>query len=363
MCQRSGTARSVGGGTSAAKYSRAPMPSTLHGARPRYDGGLHQVGDGCWAWLQPNGDWGEANAGLIRGSETSAVVDTLWDQRLAREMARRMAAHLEGAPVSLVINTHSDGDHWWGNAEMPSEAEIVTSVASLAAMREEASPAELGRLGALGRRVAPVPGPVGAMGRYVGAMLEPFAFGDVELRLPDRTFSGEQTEHAGGRELRLIEVGPAHTAGDLVVHVPDAGVVYAADILFVDATPVMWVGPVEGWIAALDTLLGLDADTFVPGHGPVTDRDGVRAVRDYWEWLRAVVTREHAARRSPLDTARAAAREPEFARYRTWVRPERMLISVTTIHRALSGEGPIGHSPVTRGRLFADVAKLGRDAA
>lgn len=337
------------------------MRTTLHGAAPRYDDGLHQVGDGCWAWLQPNGDWGEANAGLVRGGDASAVVDTLWDQRLAREMVGAMAPHLQGAPVRLVVNTHSDGDHWWGNAEMPSEAQIVTSVASLASMRDEASPAELARLGALGRRVGPLPGPVGAMGRYVGAMLAPFAFGDVELRLPDRTFSGEQTEDAGGRALRLIEVGPAHTAGDLVVHVPDAGVVYAADILFVDATPVMWVGPVEGWIAALDTLLALDADTFVPGHGPVTDRAGVQAVRDHWQWLRAVVAREHAAGSSPLDAARAAARDAEFARFRGWVRPERMLISVTTIHRALSGKGPIGHSPLTRGRLFADVAKLGRE--
>lgn len=337
------------------------MRTTLHGATPRYDGGLQQIGDGCWAWLQPNGDWGEANAGLIRGGDASAVIDTLWDRRLARAMVDAMGAHLRDAPVRVVVNTHSDGDHWWGNAEMPGGAQIITSTASLAAMREEASPAELGRLGALGRRVGPLPGPVGAMGRYVGAMLAPFAFGDVELRLPDRTFTGEERVDVGGREVRLIEVGPAHTAGDLVVHVPGAGVVYAADILFVDATPVMWVGPVEGWIAALDTLLGLDADTFVPGHGPVTGRDGVQAVRDYWEWLRAIVAREHAAGRSPLDTARAAVRDADFARYRGWVRPERMLISVTTIHRARSGAGPIGHSPVTRGRLFADVAKLGRE--
>lgn len=337
------------------------MSTTLHGAVPRYEGGLHRVGDGCWAWLQPNGDWGEANAGLVAGDGASAVVDTLWDQRLARAFLAAAAPQLAVAPIRLVVNTHSDGDHWWGNAEMPAGAEIVTGAASLEAMRAEASPAELGRLGALGRRAGPLPGPVGAMGRYVGAMLAPFAFGDVTLRLPDRTFTGQAEEAVGGRTLRLIEVGPAHTAGDLVVHVPDAGVVYAADILFVDATPVMWIGPVEGWIAALDTLLGLEADTFVPGHGPVTDRAGVQAVRDYWEWLRGIVAHAHGAGRSPLDAARAAARDDEFARYRGWVRPERMLISVTTIHRALSGRGPVGHSPVTRGRLFADVAKLGRE--
>lgn len=335
-------------------------PGTLHGAAPRFDGGLRQVGDGLWAWLQPNGDWGEANAGLIAGDGASAVVDTLWDPRLAREMLSAMAPLTEAAPIALAINTHSDGDHFWGNSELPGAIDVITSTASLDAMHDE-SPGDLARLGALGRRIAPLPGPVGAMGGYVGAMLAPFAFGDVELRFPTRTFSGRLAESVGGRRLELIEVGPAHTPGDLVVHVPDAGVVYTADILFVDATPVMWVGPVEGWIAALDTLLGLDADTFVPGHGPVTGRAGVQAVRDYWEWLRAIVAREQSAGRSPLDCARAAARDAGFAAYRDWVRPERMLISVTTIHRALAGKGPIGHSPVTRGRLFADVAKLGRE--
>lgn len=337
------------------------MTLTLHGAEPRYAAGLQQVGDGVWAWLQPNGDWGEANAGLIRGSGASAVVDTLWDRRLAREMLTAAALHLEGAPIKLAINTHSDGDHWWGNAELPDGIEIVTGDASLRAMHAEAGPVELGRMGGMSRRVSALPGPLRGMTRYVGAMLAPFDFSDVVLRFPTRTFSGTRDEEIGGRALRLIEVGPAHTAGDLVVHLPDAGVVFAADVLFVDCTPVMWAGPVENWIAALDTLLALDADTFVGGHGPVTDRAGVQALRDYWTWLHDIVAREHAVGRSPMDAARIATRDTGFAPYRDWVRPERMLISITTIHRALSGKGPVGHSPVVRGRLFADVAQLGRE--
>ncbi|MBJ7519922.1 MAG: MBL fold metallo-hydrolase [Solirubrobacteraceae bacterium] len=337
------------------------MAPTLHGATPRYDAGLQQVGEGVWAWIQPNGDWGEANAGLVRGTGASAVIDTLWDRTLAREMMTAYAPHLAGAPIDLAINTHSDGDHWWGNAELPDGIEIVTSDASLTAMHAEPGPGELGRMGALSRRLGPVPGPLRGMARYVGAMLEPFDFRDVILRFPTRTFSGTLDLQVGGWRLSLLEVGPAHTPGDLVVHVPDAGVVFAADILFVDATPVMWAGPVEGWIAALDRLLGLDADTFVGGHGPVTDRAGVQALRDYWEWLTSIVAREHAIGRSPMDAARIATRDAEFARFGTWVRPERMLISVTTIHRALSGKKPVGHSPVVRGRLFADVATLGRE--
>lgn len=138
------------------------MTLTLHGAEARYAAGLQQVGDGVWAWLQPNGDWGEANAGVICGSGASAVVDTLWDRRLAREMLAAAAPHLEGAPIKLAINTHSDGDHFWGNAELPDGIEIVTSDASLRAMHAEAGPVELARMGGMSRRVSALPVRCGA---------------------------------------------------------------------------------------------------------------------------------------------------------------------------------------------------------
>ena len=86
---------------------------------------------------------------------------------------------------------------------------------------------------------------------------------------PTRTFSGELALEVGGREIRLIEVGPAHTPGDLIAWVPDAQVAVAADILFIGVTPISGRVRSERWIAALESLLGLGAERFVPGHGPV----------------------------------------------------------------------------------------------
>ena len=70
--------------------------------------------------------------------------------------------------------------------------------------------------------------------------------------------------------MRLIEVGPAHTPGDLIVWVPDANVAIAADILFIGVTPIMWAGPVDGWVAALERLLEL-------GRGAVRPRAMARS--------------------------------------------------------------------------------------
>lgn len=330
----------------------------LTGDPPRFEGGLQEVGEGVWAWLQPNGGWGEANAGLVVGSDGALLVDTLWDERLAQQMLEAMASALKDRQLRYVFNTHSDGDHWWGNAAVPASAEILTTAASRATMDEDATPQELARLARLAGLGARLPGPFRGLTSYVGQMLAPFQFGAVRLRFPDRSFELEETLTLGDRAARLLKVGPAHTPGDAIVHVADAGIAFAADVLFVGATPVMWFGPLEGWLAALDTLLSLDADVYVPGHGPVCGREGVVELREYMSWLGEVVGAQHAAGSSAIDAARAAVAAREFDRWRDWISPERIVITVDTIHRHLQGNEPVGISSQGRARLFRQVAAL-----
>ena len=325
-------------------------------AEPR----LEQVGDGAHAWIQPAGDWGEANAGLVVGDGASLLIDTLWDETLARAMLGAMAPLVAGAPIATVVNTHSDGDHWWGNAQVPADAEIVTSEASLAIMRESDTK-ELVRFKRLGGALARLPGGAGAFGRYARRMLEPFRLEEVTLRPATQAFAGEKHVEVGGREVRLIQVGPAHTPGDLIVFVPDARVVFAADVLFVGTTPVMWAGPVARWHAALDTMLALEADVYVPGHGPVSGRAEIEALREYWTWLEPAVVERHGRGLSAWDTAQELVRTPEFtaAPWRTWHSPERIVINVATIQRHLDGAPP-ATSPLATMRLFSRVAALSR---
>src|SRR5690606_13065375 len=122
-------------------------------------------------------------------------------------------------------------------------------------------------------------------GHWFKNMGAPYDFAGVTHTPANETFEGEKTLSIGGRTVELIEVGSAHTMGDLIVYVPDAKLLYSADILFIGSTPVMWAGPVENWFAALDRILAMDVETIIPGHGPITDKDGVRQVRQYWEYL------------------------------------------------------------------------------
>jgi cyclase len=176
--------------------------------------------------------------------------------------------------------------------------------------------------------------------------LAPFEFDDVRLVAPTRTFSGELRLDVGGREVSLIEVGPAHTPGDLIVWVPDAKVAIAADILFIGVTPIMWAGPLEGWIAALERLLELGAERFVPGHGPVCGPDEVRRLLEYWRWVDEAAGQRLDAGTSPADTARELVLGDEIAErgFADWLGPERAVVSVGTIdaHRraAAKPRGP-----------------------
>ena len=341
----------------------------LHPVAPRFEGGLSEVAPGVHAWLQPNGLLGESNAVLVAGDGASLLVDTLWDARLTRRMLAAMAPLLERAPIATLVNTHSDGDHWWGNQEIVA-AEIVATAAASAAM-EEQSPGEMKRFGALAAalRIAgrapvryPRRGDVATIAAYVSEALAPFSFGELRLVRPTRTFSGELDLDVGGRRVRLIEVGPAHTPGDLIAWLPDAKLALAADILFIGVTPIMWVGPAGGWIAALERLLALGAERFVPGHGPVCGADEVRRLLDYWRWLEDAAGRLLDAGRSPAEAARELVLGDEIAErgFADWLAPERALVSIGAIAAARRGAAA---PPGPRGLIaaFFRMALLARD--
>jgi glyoxylase-like metal-dependent hydrolase (beta-lactamase superfamily II) len=336
--------------------------ATLGGAPARFPGGLREVAPRTWAWLQPNGGLGESNAGLIAGDGESLLVDTLWDERLTRRMLGAMAPVLGDALLRRAFITHPDGDHWWGNAALRPDVEILALPACDRAMRGEAPPRVLNGMAATARALSHVPGRVGAVARRGHGQVAPFHWRGVSLRYADRTIDDGATLEVGGRRVRVIDVGPTHTASDSVVHVPDVGVVFAADILFVGVLPIMWHGPVETWLAALDTLLSLDAGVYVPGHGPPCGRAEVEELAAYWRWLRDGVAEQRAAGRSANEAAKLLVRSAEHRRWAAWDGPERIVVSVATMYRNLDG-GPAEVKPPVRARLLVQTMAMGQELA
>jgi cyclase len=291
------------------------------------DASLTEVADGCLAYVQGSGRWGWSNAGLVVGDGSSLLVDTLFDLRLTRCMLDRFEQHTQAAPIATVVNTHANGDHCYGN-ELVGAAEIVASTATAHEMAL-VPPALLAGLTAAD----------GELGDLFRRFFGEFEFEGIELRTPDRTFDGRLDLDVGGRLVELVEVGPAHTAGDTLVVVPDAGVVYTGDILFIGGTPIVWAGPIANWIAACDLMLGMDVDVVVPGHGPITDKSGVRAVRDYLAFVDAEATARHAAGIDAFEAAREIAEViGAHAQFGSLGEFGRIAVNVDAVYRTLDPE-------------------------
>ena len=309
--------------------------------------GLHDLGNHAWAYLQPDGSWGWSNAGLVTDGDQSLLVDTLFDEHLTAEMLTAMkdATGVGGDEVTTLVNTHANGDHTHGNG-LATNAEIIASEASTREMNE--TPPEM-----LAALLDNAPN-MGEMGEYFQHCFGPFDFAGVNMRLPTKTFSSALTLAVGDKDVHLTEVGPAHTAGDVLVHVPADRVIYTGDILFIEGTPIMWAGPVENWLEACDLILDLDVDHIVPGHGPLTDKAGVRRMRDYLSFVDDKARQCFDAGLSAED----AAFEIDLGEYGNWIDFERIVVSVDALYRGYRGGDEAGLDVV---RLFDLMGKLYRD--
>ncbi|MGH9230153.1 MAG: MBL fold metallo-hydrolase [Acidimicrobiales bacterium] len=300
------------------------------------------MANGVWAYLQPDGGWGRSNAGLVASDDgaSSLLVDTLFDLDLTAEM---LVALREATPaaerIATVVNTHANGDHCYGNA-LVAGADIIASQACAAEMAG-LPPAALADL----MRAAPDMGEAGA---FLIDIFGAFHFDGIELVAPDRTFTGDLELAIGDRPVHLIEVGPAHTDGDVIVHVPDAGVVFAGDIVFHGGHPIVWAGPVANWIAACERLLGLEGvTTVVPGHGPVTTLEAVAHLKGYFEHLTAEARSRHDAGMSPL----AAAQDIDLGAYRDLREPERLVANIAALYHEMGAD--VATDPATIVGLMA----------
>ncbi|MFI7542357.1 MBL fold metallo-hydrolase [Actinoplanes sp. NPDC049599] len=314
------------------------------GAVP-YTRGLHEVGDGTYAYLSPPGTWGWSNCGLVVSGDRALLVDTQFDLPMTATLRAAIAAAVPQARVTTVVTTHANGDHCWGNQLFP-DAEIIGSAAAAHGMADEVQPAQLAALSGPGSPDSP-------LGDYMRRHFGHFDFSGITVTPPARTFSGRLEVPVGDRTVELWEVGPAHTGGDVLVSVPDAGVLFAGDILFIGDHPIMWTGPVRNWIAACDRIIESGARHIVAGHGPVTDAAGVRLFRDYLVLVAEQAATAYAAG-LPYWEAAATVKLPDV--YAGWGRRERLVITMATAYRNL-GAAPAELLEILAHTADAEAAK------
>ncbi len=264
---------------------------------------VHEVADGLYAYVQPDGSWWINNTGFLVGPQGVASVDACATERRTRAYLDAIAA-VTPRPVRTLVNTHHHGDHTFGN-HLFSGATIVAHERA----RQE---------------VLDFGGPPVAMPFW-----EPVEWGDIVVEPPFLTYTDQVALHVGDLRCEVRHVGtPAHTTNDSIVWVPDRSVLFCGDLIFHGGTPFLLMGSIAGAVEVLDEVLRpLGAATIVPGHGPVCDSAMIDVTLDYLRFVQETARAGRDAGLSPLD----AAREVDLGRFAGWHDAERI---VGNLHRA-----------------------------
>jgi glyoxylase-like metal-dependent hydrolase (beta-lactamase superfamily II) len=284
---------------------------------------LQEIAKDVYACLQPDRGLGWSNSGFIN-SGGGLVVDTFWDLRSTRELVENYS-RVWSEPARRVLNTHHNGDHCYGNQLFP-QSEIIGHRLCAAALAHE-NPSRLQMLRAMTNSPDPA---MAALARALSV----WDFDGIELKAPTTLIEDRLELDLDGVAVNLIHVGPAHTAGDVIAHLPERRVVFAGDVLFRLCTPIGWDGTFDGWINALDRIVALDPEVVVPGHGPLCGVEGPREMKSYLEYVRAESRLYFDAGLSALE----AAKKIDLGPYADWTEPERILFSVERAYREFRGE-------------------------
>jgi len=215
---------------------------------------LHELAEGVWVWLQPGGESGVSNAGVIADADGLTVIDTLMVRSQWEPFAA--AVHDLDRPVKRVVLTHAHIDHVGGTTAFRNAMVLGSPVTS--ALLDQAMPVE-------------------AYKNFMPA----FAEGFDELAVVG-TRPVSHLVDAAAQLTPRVELLPAqgHTDGDLMVLVADVDVLFAGDLCFFGVTPLAFQGDPATWADTLE-VVGELAATIVPGHGPVGATADVDALREY----------------------------------------------------------------------------------
>ncbi|HEU65158.1 MAG TPA: MBL fold metallo-hydrolase [Chloroflexi bacterium] len=279
---------------------------------PTWEPGVKQLAPNVYAYIQAKATWYWNNAGFIVGNDYVVVVDSLATVGLTQKF-RDEIRKVTDKPIRYLINTHHHGDHIWGNHVFAGATIISHSYC-----RHEAI--ETGIMD---------PG-------ILNTIFTEFDFQGIAVTPADITFDRQLTLHMDGREVRLLHFGPGHTAGDIIVYLPEEGIIFASDLIFLYSTPLGMEGSFAGWLRNLDIVANLGARTYVPGHGPVCGLEGLNLCREYL----VLVQGEARKRFDKGMTVDEAARDIPLGQFKQWPDRERILANVERLWREFRGEDP-----------------------
>ncbi len=250
---------------------------------------LETVGQGLVAAIHRESGAAIANAGIIDLGDSTLVFDTFISPAAAKDL-RQAAEILTNRPVSYVFNSHYHNDHIRGNQEFP-DAQIISTSKTLDLIKTDGMEELIWDQANAPQKYQQFQ--VEFKNSQDQTQREQIRFWLDYYRVlaqsleglricePQRSFEDQLILSGSKRTVELLSYGGGHTGSDGFLYIPDEGVLFLSDLLFVGCHPFLADGHPENWITILEKIKLLDADVLVPGHGPVGSKEDLDLMIDY----------------------------------------------------------------------------------
>lgn len=275
---------------------------------------LQELKPGIYAAVCGQRGAGIGNAGMIDLGDHVLVFDTFLTPQAAADLLA-MTQALTGRQPDLVINSHYHNDHIWGNQVFLPQALILSSAGTRQLIATDGQEEfewygaqSVARLEELRRQYEQSEDAVEKENLapwldYYGGLA--VAFPDLEMCLPQMTFGDRFAIYGSRRRAELYTFENGHTGSDTLLYLPDDGIIFAADLMFVQTHPFLAEGDPFKLIAILERIEKMSYTKIVPGHGPVGTKEDVQLLKAYVKFC--VETGERLIAEGNIDDAALAA--------------------------------------------------------
>jgi len=258
---------------------------------------FERLTDGVYAAIHIDGGWGICNAGIVDLGDLTLVFDTGLTPEAGRDL-HASALALTGKEPDYVLMSHYHKDHIRGSQAFAEAMAVSTTrtrrlIATLGQDELEAdrenAPERVETMKAFAQSRDPEK-------VSQATLFLPYWQGilatspETKLRLPELTFRNQLTFHGNQRSAVLIETSWGHTESDCMLLLPQDGIVFCGDLLFVRGHPYLGDGDPESLLSILAKLKNLKTRTYVPGHGPAGNKEDLDKMALY---IRTLIEQTH----------------------------------------------------------------------
>ncbi|NNL16974.1 MAG: MBL fold metallo-hydrolase [Flavobacteriaceae bacterium] len=252
-----------------------------------------ELTDGVYSCIHKFGGKAICNVGIVDNGHETIIFDSFLSPDVAEELLKTLQG-MSLSPVKYVVNSHFHNDHIRGNQVFSKEVNIISSTRTKELIAEEEplqiayekenAPARLSYYDSLqrsfkGDRQSREYQQIQMWRPYYETLVNSHL--TVKTRLPNMFVDSIKNFDGPDRKIQLLSKGQGHTESDLIMYLPDDGVLFTGDLIFNNCHPYVAHGDISKWKAWLEFMNSLEVSTVMPGHGQIGTDELINQMKDY----------------------------------------------------------------------------------